>query len=209
MAAWGRDGDTFRFYEINPDVERIAREWFAFLNDSKAQTTVVLGDARVQLERELAAGPSQNFDLLAVDAFSSDSIPMHLLTAECADIYRRQLAPSGVLALHISNRALNLDPVARGMAKYLGWTAVQTISGDDPSVGESSSHWVLMTADRSFLEKAGLAHHLSGWSSRPPIIWTDDFASLWHVLKFERYWSEGLDAGKGTALSFNAASWIC
>jgi spermidine synthase len=184
MAAWGRKGDTFSFYEINPDVEKIARAWFSFLSDSKAQTEVVLGDARVQLERELALGRSHDFDLIAVDAFSSDSIPMHLLTAECADIYRRRLAPGGVLALHISNRALNLDPVARGMARYLGWTAVQIISGDQPETGESSSRWVLITSNQDFLERAGLAHHLSGWSRRAPITWTDDFSSLWHVLQF-------------------------
>ena len=184
LAAWGRTGDTFRFYEINPDVEQIARTWFSFLRDSKARTEVVLGDARVQLERELAAGRSEDFDLIAVDAFSSDSIPIHLLTAECADIYRRRLAPGGVLALHISNRALNLDPVARGMASHLGWTALQIISADDRETGESSSRWVLMTSNKDFLERAGLARHLSGWSRRPPIIWTDDFASLWHVLRF-------------------------
>jgi hypothetical protein len=184
LAAWGHMGDTFRFYEINPDVERIARTWFSFLADSKARTEVVLGDARVQLERELALGRSRDFDLIAVDAFSSDSIPMHLLTAECADIYRQRLRSGGVLALHISNRALNLDPVARGMARYLGWTAVQIISGDDPATGESSSRWVLLTSNQDFLERAGLAHQLSGWSRRPPIVWTDDFASLWHVLNF-------------------------
>jgi hypothetical protein len=184
MAAWGRPGDTFRFYEINPDVEAIARRWFSFLSDSQAKTEVVLGDARVQLERELADGRARDFDLIAVDAFSSDSIPMHLLTAECAEDYRRRLAPGGVLALHISNRALNLDPVARGMAEYLGWTAVQIISGDDTETGESSSRWVLLTSNQDFLERAGLAHQLSGWSKRAPILWTDDFASLWHVMKF-------------------------
>jgi hypothetical protein len=184
LAAWGRPGDTFRFYEINPDVERIARTWFSFLGDSKARTEVVLGDARVELERELAQGHSQDFDLIAVDAFSGDSIPMHLLTAECADIYRQRLKPGGVLALHISNRALNLDPVARGMADYLGWSARQIISGDDPATGETTSRWVLMTSSQAFLERAGLEHHLSGWSRRAPILWTDDFASLWPVLKF-------------------------
>lgn len=184
LAAWGRQGDSFRFYEINPDVEQIARTWFSFLGDSKAQNSVVLGDARVQLQQELTAGSSRDFDLIAVDAFSSDSIPIHLLTAECADIYRRRLAPGGVLALHISNRALNLDPVARGMARYLGWQAVEVISKDDPATGESSSTWVLMTSDRDFLERAGLSQQISEWSNRAPITWTDDFASLWHVLKF-------------------------
>lgn len=184
LAAWGHPGDTFRFYEINPDVEGIARTWFSFLGDSKARTEVVLGDGRVQLERELAEGRSHDFDLIAVDAFSSDSIPMHLLTAECADIYRRHLAPGGVLALHISNRALNLDPVARGIARYLGWTAVQIISGEDPETGESSSRWVLIASNQDFLERAGLAHQSSAWSHRAPITWTDDFASLWHVATF-------------------------
>jgi hypothetical protein len=184
LAAWGRAGDTIRFYDINPDVEPIARSWFWFLRDSHARIEVVLGDARVQLGRELAAGQSRDFDLIAVDAFSSDSIPMHLLTAECADIYRRRLAPGGVLALHISNRVLNLDPVARGMARYLGWTAVQIISADHPETGESGSRWVLMTPNAAFLERAGLSQRSSGWSNRAPITWTDDFASLWHVLQF-------------------------
>jgi hypothetical protein len=183
LAAWGRPGDKFRFYEINPDVERIARIWFSYLSDSKARTEVVLGDARVQLERELVSGRSQDFDLIAVDAFSGDSIPMHLLTAECAEIYRQRLKPGGVLALHISNRALDLDPLARGVARYLGWTAVQIISGDDPASGESSSRWVILASNQDLLEQAGLEHHLSSWSSRAPIIWTDDFASLWSVLK--------------------------
>jgi hypothetical protein len=180
LAAWGRPGDVFRFYEINPDVEQIARTWFSFLSDSKAQTHVILGDARVQLEKELASGSAQNFDLIAVDAFSSDSIPMHLLTAECADIYRRRLAPGGVLALHISNRALDLDPVARGMAGYLGWPVIQINSTDDSATGESAARWVVMTSDQGFLERL----QSSGWSGKPPILWTDDFASLWPILKF-------------------------
>ncbi len=178
LAAWGRSGDTFRFYEINPDVEPIARSWFWFLRDSKARTEVVLGDARVQLGRELAAGRSQDFDLIVLDAFSGDSIPMHLLTAECADIYRRRLKPGGVIALHISNRVLDLDPVARGVALHLGWPAVQIISDDDSRTGESSSTWVLIS------ERPRLLAQSYPWSNRAPIIWTDDFASLWQVLKF-------------------------
>jgi len=184
IAAWGRPGDTFRFYEINPDVETIAQQWFTFLKDSKARTQIVLGDARIQLERELSSGAPDRFDLMAVDAFSSDAIPVHLLTAECAEIYRQRLTPGGLLLLHISNRALDLEPVARGMAQHLGWQAVQFISGDDPQTGESSSRWVLMTANTDFLERTGMARQLSGWGLRPPIVWTDDFASLWNVLRF-------------------------
>ena len=184
LAIWGHTGDTFRFYEINPDVEPIARDWFSFLRDSKAQTRVVLGDARVQLASELAQGQSHDFDLIAVDAFSSDSIPMHLLTAECADLYRQRLAPGGVLALHISNRVLNLDPVARGVAQHLGWTAVEISASEDAATGESASRWVLITSNSRFIQSAGLSRRDSKWSGRAPITWTDDYASLWHVLKF-------------------------
>jgi hypothetical protein len=184
MAAWGRLGDTFRFYEINPDVEAMARKRFTFLKDSGARTEIVLGDARVELERELAAGHSQDFDLIAVDAFSSDAIPIHLLTAECGDIYRRRLKPGGLLLLHISNRALNLEPVARGLAQHLGWRAFLFVSGDDHTTGESSSRWVLITGNAEFLERSGLGRGDSPWTNRAPNTWTDDFASLWHVLKF-------------------------
>ncbi len=187
MAAWGRPGDTFRFYEINPDVERMARTWFSFLKDSRARTEVVLGDARVQLERELAAGHSQDFDVIAVDAFSSDSIPMHLLTAECADIYRQRLAPGGLLLLHISNLVLNLEPVARGLAAHLGWTPVVLVSAEDPQIGESSATWILLTANPDFLHRSGVEQGGVKWvrvRGGPSVItWTDDFASLWQVLK--------------------------
>ena len=184
MAAWGRLGDTFRFYEINPDVEALSRRWFTFLKDSGARSEIVLGDARVQLERELAAGRSHDFDLIAVDAFSSDAIPLHLLTAECGDLYRQRLKPGGLLMLHISNRALNLEPVARGLAQHLGWQPILFVSGDDYNTGESSSHWVLITGNDKFLTRSGLGHQTSPWTNRAPLLWTDDFASLWHVLKF-------------------------
>ncbi len=185
LAAWGRAGDTFRFYEINPAVEAIAKTWFTYLKDSKAHTEVVLGDARVQMERELAAGQSHDFDAIAVDAFSSDAIPLHLLTAECGDIYRQRLAPGGLLLLHISNRLLNLEPVARGLAGHLGWKAVTLRSGDEIETGESSATWVLLTNNTDFLQRPGMAQKIS-WTGkdRKPITWTDDFASLWHVLNF-------------------------
>jgi hypothetical protein len=188
MAAWGQPGDTMRFYEINADVERMARTWFTFLADSRARTEVVLGDARVQLERELAAGQSHDFDIIAVDAFSSDAIPMHLLTAECADVYRQRLAPGGVLLLHISNLVLNLEPVARGLAAHLGWTPVLLVSGEDVENAESSATWVLVTPSVGSIRSAAVAEqsgvrwvHVTGGPT--VITWTDDFASLWPVLK--------------------------
>jgi hypothetical protein len=189
LAAWGREGDTYRFYEINPNVEPIARKWFTFLADSKARTGVVLGDARIQLERELAAGRTHDFDLIAVDAFSGDAIPMHLLTAECAEIYRQRLAPGGIIALHISNRALDLEPVTRGLARYLGWQARMVVVARDlldDDKGESSSRWVLLTEKRETFTHSKIRDTILGWSSskEPVIIWTDDFASLWPILRF-------------------------
>ena len=189
LAAWGREGDTYRFYEINPNVEPIARKWFTFLQDSKANPQVVLGDARIQLERELAEGQSHDYDLIAVDAFSGDAIPMHLLTAECAEIYRQRLAPGGILALHISNRALDLEPVTRGLARSLGWqTRMVLVAKDllDEDKGESNSRWVLVTERRETFAQSKIRDTILGWSTStdPVITWTDDFASLWPILKF-------------------------
>jgi hypothetical protein len=186
LAAWGRSGDTFRFYEIDPNVQLAASAWFSFLKDSRARTEIVLGDARVQLERELAAGRVGDFDAIAVDAFSGDAIPIHLLTAECGEVYRRRLAPGGLLLLHITNRSLDLQPVARGLARSLGWRAALFVSGAHEETGEASSTWVLLTADSGLLEQPAIADQVTPWpkGGRPAITWTDDFASLWHVLKF-------------------------
>lgn len=186
LAAWGRPGDTFRFYEINPDVEQVARTKFSYLKDSAAHTEVILGDARVQLEHELAAGQSHDLNLIAVDAFSSDSIPLHLLTAECGDVYRKRLAPGGVLLLHISNRTLDLEPIAKGLAHYLNWQAAMVIAPKDEKTGESSSTWVIISSDPNFLQRPGVHDEISGWTinARAPILWTDDFASLWPILRF-------------------------
>jgi hypothetical protein len=182
IAAWGRPGDLVRFYEINPLVPIIATQWFTFLPDSKAQTDVVLGDARIQMERE----SSGKFDLIAVDAFSSDAIPMHLLTAEAADIYRQHLADGGLLLFHISNRTLNLEPVIRGLAQHLNWNAAQILAEDDPSTGEDGSRWVVLSQNLPLLQQVTNTAPRIGWTEpgRKPIRWTDDFASLWQVLKF-------------------------
>jgi hypothetical protein len=186
LAAWGKPGDTFRFYEINPAVKNIAYEWFTYLKDSKATTEIVLGDARVQMERELASGQTQDFDVIAVDAFSSDAIPLHLLTAECGDIYRRRLVPGGLLLLHISNRSLNLEPITRGLAQRLGWQVAQLVSTDNIATGETSAEWVLITANTDFVARPEIVGATVRWAGkqRAAITWTDDFASLWHVLRF-------------------------
>ncbi|HIE97732.1 MAG TPA: hypothetical protein EYQ63_12130 [Fuerstia sp.] len=185
IAAYGRSGEYFRFYDINPDVRDLSGQFFTYLSDSKARTEVVIGDARIVMERELADHQSQQFDVLAIDAFSSDAIPVHLLTTECADIYRQQLRPGGVLAIHISNRFLELDPITRGMAEHLGWQAVRIENDDDDSTGVFPSTWVLLTSSQAFVNDADIQDVLSDWDETDRILhWTDDYSGLWQVLSF-------------------------
>jgi len=168
LAAYGRAGDEMRFYEINPDVIQLSKNYFTFQRGSAAKITVIEGDARMRLEQEVR---SLGLDLLAVDAFSSDAIPSHLLTRECADIYRRHLKPGGVLAIHISNHSLDLEPVVRGMAVHLEMQARRVDSGESPQLGTSEASWMLLTAG-------------SGPVTGRKIFWTDDFVSLWQVMRW-------------------------
>jgi hypothetical protein len=186
LAAYGQAGDTVRFYELNPDVEAMAREHFTYLSDSPAAVEVVLGDARLSLERELAASGPQRFDVLAVDAFSSDAIPVHLLTREAVALYAQHLAPGGVLALHITNRFLDLLPVCRALGEAVGWHA-RWIDWPDPDDDPilSSNDWVLLTADDAFAQRLDAAKLPRAWPDKEPqrLLWTDDFSGLWQVLK--------------------------
>jgi hypothetical protein len=165
LAAYGRAGDVYRFYELNPNVVDLARRYFTYLKDSAASVEVAVGDARLLLEAE----PPQGYDLLAVDAFSSDAIPMHLLTAECAEVYRKHLRADGVLLLHISNRTLDLWPVARGLAGRIGWKARRVSTAGQDSAGTSRSTWAVLSA--SGPDEPGPS----------PLLWTDDSSSLWRV----------------------------
>ena len=185
IAAYGQSGEYFRFYDINPDVRDLSDMYFTYLSDSNAKTEVVVGDARIVMERELAVGQSQQFDALVIDAFSSDAIPVHLLTTECGDIYREQLRPGGVLAIHISNRFLELDPITRGMAEHLGWHAVRIENDDDDSAGVFTSTWVLLTSNDAFVNDADIQDVVSDWDESDRILyWTDDYSGLWQVLSF-------------------------
>lgn len=163
-AAYTRPGDVMRFYEINPEVERFARRYFTYLSDAKGKVEVVIGDARMELEKE----PAQAFDLLAVDAFSSDSVPAHLLTTQAADVYRRHLKPGGRLLFHITNQYLDLEPVVRGLAQHLGMPAKRVESPGDESRGTSAAVWMVVGEG----EIGGRAQ-----------VWTDDRISLWRILK--------------------------
>ena len=185
IAAYGKPGDTIRFYEINPAVVRIADEYFTYRRDSAAEVEIALGDARLNLERELAAGHPQQFDILAVDAFSSDSIPMHLLTKECVELYRQHLKPDGLLCLHISNRYLDLEGVARGVADVLGCEAVRIISDRDDELGLDSATWIIVTANEVFLNTPAVREAIVPWNEfdAKPLVWTDDYGSLWQTLR--------------------------
>ncbi len=149
VAAYGNAGDVIRFYEINPLVERLARHWFTFLHDSAAKTDVVLGDARLSLGSE---GP-QHFNVIVVDAFSGDAIPVHLLTREALALYRRHLQPDGVIAFHVSNQYIDLEPVVAAIAANAGLRAVSVHSHADEQNGFYYANWILVTANQAFLQQ--------------------------------------------------------
>jgi SAM-dependent methyltransferase len=183
LAAYGREGDVYRFYEINPQVQRLATTQFTYLKDNGARCEVVLGDARLSLERE----PPQQYDVLALDAFTSDAIPIHLLTLEAFEIYQRHLKPDGILAVHISNRFLDLRPVVVGLAQHLGMASAIIHSGDENKTEYSPATWVLVTRDRAFLESPAIEPSVitSAAEDKPftPRVWTDDYSDLLSLVK--------------------------
>lgn len=144
---------------------------------------IVMGDARLSLERELNSEPSsRNFQVLVVDAFSGDAIPTHLLTREAGDIYRRQLDPQGVLAIHISNRYLDLDPVVRGLADYLKFKVLRIDSSGNDDLGTSTADWMLLTRNEDLLKSLGPKGAESSAEPRS-LLWTDEYSNLFRILK--------------------------
>jgi SAM-dependent methyltransferase len=182
LAAYGRlgAGDRITFFEINPLVIQIAHSQFTFLMDSQAKVEIVLGDARLSLERQQ---PPEMFDVLAVDAFSSDSIPVHLLTIEAFRLYFRRLKPDGVLAVHISNKYLDLNPIVQLAAKALGKRTKVIDTDDDDDSGVFGATWVLVASDPHFFDKSEF--HGAGPSvvARNVRLWTDDYSNLLRILK--------------------------
>jgi len=181
LSAYGRAGDTIRFYELDPDVLTLARNQFDYLNASPAKLEFAIGDARLSMEREIARGEARAFDVLAIDAFSSDSIPVHLITREAIRLYMQQLNPGGILAVHISNRFLNLKPVLANIAAAEG-LQIRLVS-DHPDEPASMTDWVLLaaTAEPFAAEALQVAEPIE-----PPAgfsLWTDQFNNLLEVLK--------------------------
>ncbi|MDG2334995.1 MAG: fused MFS/spermidine synthase [Myxococcota bacterium] len=201
LAAYGQKGDLIRFYEIDPTVIEIASDgnFFSFLSDTPADIEIIQGDARLSLERELASGDQQAFNLLVIDAFSSDSIPFHLMTLEAFQVYREHLAPEGIIAIHVSNRHFRLGPVLYKVAEAL---ALSALNVDSPGMGmrvSSPAEWILFARSEARLDnharimqtraaQIGIdPSKLSMGRIRPELyrqkpIWTDDFNSILDIL---------------------------
>lgn len=179
LAAWGAKGDVYRFYDINPAVPIIAQREFTYLKDSDATIQISLGDARLELEREAPQG----FDVLAIDAFSSDAIPVHLITREALDVYLRHVKPTGIIAFHVTNRFLNLVPVLEALVHERGLQAVH-IADDGDNTMAYRSDWVLIARDGRLLERPGIADAATELEVRRDWrVWTDDYNNLVQVLK--------------------------
>ena len=187
LVAYGRSGDEYRLYEINPVVVDLAQgqeNYFSFLKDSKASITMVLGDARISLERELAEGNPQNFDVLVLDTFSSDSIPVHLATKEAFALYLEHLAPDGIIAAHITNLHLDLQPVFWQLAQYYDLSMARVNYPGD-SNGGYASHWILLSRNPALLTAPAIQERsvdLTGYSTNIKL-WTDDYSNLFQILK--------------------------
>ena len=178
LATYARTGDVFRFYEIDPLVIKLAKENFSYLARSKARIDMVLGDARLKLERE----PNQNYDVLVIDAFSGDSVPIHLLTFEAFEQYARHLKPDGVLAVHITNRFLDLRPVLASAAQHLTMDMRLVDGANDGAKLINHSRWALLSRQPAFFEHTELSdasRFQADVKFRP---WKDDYSSILSVL---------------------------
>lgn len=181
LATYGKPGDVFRFYEINPQVEVIAKNAFTYLRESKAKIEIAHGDARLSMETE----PPEQYDVIAVDAFSGDAIPVHLITAEAIKLYQRHLRPGGIIAFHISNLFLDLAPVVKQQADHAGLKAVTVSTPDNNETGAFAAEWVLVTADEKFLSLPEVSAAGAEIAPRPDLrLWTDDYSSLLPIFNF-------------------------
>ncbi|HET6324701.1 MAG TPA: fused MFS/spermidine synthase [Planctomycetaceae bacterium] len=176
LATYARPKDHFQFYEINSKVEDLARTYFTFLSDSNGKVEVIRGDARLNLSRE----PPQGFDVLVLDAFSGDAIPVHLLTREAFAIYLRHMAPDGIIAVHISNKHFALEPVVLALADVYHLASV-TIESGGTLTGEGASTWVLLSQTDRALRPKIIWNGRSDKQSSARVLWTDDHASLFEV----------------------------
>lgn len=186
LAAYGRAGDCVRFYEINPEVIRLATDprYFSYLERSPARIELIPGDARLSLEKELERNETQQFDLLAIDAFTGDAIPTHLLTEEAFGIYLKHLRPGGILALNVTNRYLDLKPVLWRAAERFGLRSAW-IHGNKEGRMAGESDWMLLSEDGEFLNSPAILKAGGPRDAHLPAarLWTDDYSNLFQALK--------------------------
>ena len=184
LAAYGHPGDNIRFYEINPLVQPIAQNLFTYLRDSPAQLTIANGDARTSLTREAP----QQFDVLAVDAFSGDAIPLHLLTNEAIALYKKHLAPNGIIAFHVSNQYLNLAPEIAQLAIAASMQSRLIESAGDDLMGSYRATWVLLTNSPDFFSRPQIASVSTETPTRPRLRpWTDEYSSLLPIVQLTKH----------------------
>lgn len=179
LATYGRPGDRFDFYEIDPEVIRMSTSgrWFTFLQLAPAEVHVLLGDGRIRL----GEAPDGTYDLIVLDAFNSDAVPIHLLTREAAQLYFRKLKPSGVLALHLSNRFLDLQPVAAALARSLGVHSRVRVAPPGPQRLLAGSVWAVLSRDSVTLEPLHSWRNLTRAAQVP--VWTDDYSNIFSVMR--------------------------
>ncbi len=185
LAVYGKEGDLFKFYEIDPNVIQIAQDprYFTYLKDSKAQIEIVEGDGRLSLERELAEGQPQHFDVLVVDAFSGDSIPTHLISVEAIQIYLKHLAPDGLLVFNISNKYLDLEPVLWRAQETLGLQGA-FIQGSSNNALGFPSRWVVLSRQGAFFRRAAVQNSSRALKGKADVrLWTDDYSNLFQVVR--------------------------
>ncbi len=188
LAAYGEAGQHFTYYEIDPTVDRLAHDtrYFTFLHDSPARVEVILGDARLTL----AEAPARQYGMLIIDAFSSDAIPLHLLTRQALQLYLDKLADDGILAFNISNRYLQLQPVLGDLARALGLVCLgqadMNLSEAEKQAGKSPSQWLVLARARTHLGKLANDPRWQTVPGRPHMpVWTDDFSNLFSVFQWE------------------------
>jgi len=184
IATYTKEGDVLRFYEINPDVVHLSKNYFYYLSDSQAETEIVLGDARLSLEGELHNTGSQQYDIIALDAFSGDAIPIHLLTREAFELYWKHLRNDGILAVHTSNLHLELGRVVRGIAHEIGKSSVLISNEDDENFGVMNADWIIVTNNRFFLNNNIVEDFIEPWPEdmKKTVVWTDNFSNLISLL---------------------------
>jgi hypothetical protein len=192
LAAYGEERDYFRFYEINPDVMQLSETYFNYRKDSSAKIDVVLGDARISMERERSGRQSGQYDVLAIDAFSSDAVPVHLLTRECYWIYRYHLKQDGILAVHTSSRYFNLSPVIRSLAELDAERGVRAMLVEDagnPMQETDATRWILVTSNEQFLADKRVQASITPWAEddSPPLLFTDDYSNLFRLLRKQKF----------------------